>query len=158
MFKSHDNKAILKILEEDSSLREEFYTILDPIVKGLANFDYPEASNFRDYFNFKKILEACANLPKIREEEESERPNATHSLSLEDRIIAFLIGLLPLKLSTFEKKIEKEIEHLRNSDANFMLIIFLDHVLYLLKNPEFREIVLTKKTPVVLNPKIKSSS
>lgn len=156
MSKSHNNEAILKILEEDSSLRDDFYSILDSIMKDLANFNYPLASNFRKYFNFKRMLEDIANLPKNNRESEFKNQNASPPLSLEDREIAYLIGLLPLKLSTFEKKVEKEIKLLKGLDSNFILMMFLDHIFYLLKNPEFRDLALTRKTPVIIDPEIKN--
>lgn len=158
MSNPHNNEAILEIIEEDSSLREEFYTILDSIMKNLASFNYPKASGkFTEYFNFKRMLKDFVNLPKNKREGEFERLNVPTPLTLEDREIAMLIRLLPLKLSTFEKKIRKEIELLEVSDDNFFIMMFLDHILYLLRNAEFRDLVLAKNFPMALNSEIKNS-
>lgn len=126
-------------------------------MKDLANFNYPLAPNFRKYSNFKRMLEDIANFPKNNGKNEFRNQNAPSPLNLEDREIAFLIRLLPLKLSTFEKKIEGEIELLKISESNFFLMLFLDHILYLLKNPEFRDIVLSRKTLMEIDPEIKNS-
>lgn len=154
------NKAIQEILKEDANLRNDFYSILDSIMKSLAHFTHPKASKFREYFNFKKMLKDFADLPKNGTQDglsKSEVATTPPSLSIDDLRIAALIRLLPLKLSTFEKKIKKELKYLRATDSDFIIMIFLEHILDLLKNSEFRELVVTRKAPIIIDPKIKNS-
>ena len=157
MSKSYNNEAIQEILKEVPSLRNELYFILGSIMKSLANFTYPRPSNFREYFNFKKMLMDFANLPRNGKKDKLNKVETPSSLSIDDLRIAALIRLLPLKLSTFEKKLRKELEFLRANDSDFIIMIFLEHVLDLLKNHEFRELVLTRRAPMIIDPKIKNS-
>ena len=61
------------------------------------------------------------------------------------------------RTKSFEKKIRRRVEFLRTTDSNFIIMIFLEHILDLLKNPEFRDLVLTKRTPMIIDPEINNS-
>lgn len=158
MSKSHSNETIQEILKEDSGLRNELYSILNSMIKHYAVFDDNLASkSFNEYLHLYKILKNIASLPKNSRRNKLSKVDTTPPLSIEDLRIAELIRLLPLKLSTFEKKIKKRVEFLKVTDSDFIIMIFLEHILDLLKKPEFRDLVLTKKTPIIIDTKIKNS-
>ena len=158
MSKSHNNKAIFEVLKEDSSLRNELYSILDSMIKYYSVFDDNKASKkFNEYLHFYNMLKNIANLPKNGRSSKLNKSDTTPPLSIDDLRIAELIRLLPLKLSTFEKKIRKRVKFLRATNSDFIILIFLEHILDLLSISEFRELILTKKTPMITDPKIKNS-
>lgn len=146
MFKTQSNEFILEILREDSNLKQEFYAILNKILKHLWNFDNSGISKMmREYLTFKKLLETITNFPKNREKEPKDlrtnEPYDSFTLSLEDREIAALLRVFHLKIRTLEKKIKRKIAILKKKEEDFISIIYLEHVKHLLKNAEFRELI-----------------
>ncbi len=159
MSKSYINRKVIEVLKEDFSLRNELYSILDSMMKSYAVFDDNKASEkFNEYLHFYNMLKNIANLPKNGRRNKLKESDTAPLLSIDDLRIAELIRLLPLKLSTFEKKIRKRVRFLRTTNSDFIILIFLEHILDLLNISEFRELVLTKRTPMITDPKIKNSS
>lgn len=61
--------------------------------------------------------------------------------NIEDRKIAELIALIPLRLNTIKKRILKRIEFLKGDDTHLSIIAYLTHILELIKMVNFRILV-----------------
>ncbi len=69
-------------------------------------------------------------------------------INIEDRKIAELISLNPLKLTTIKKHIHRRIEFLKGDDTHLSIIAYLAHILELIKMVDFRILVRNIKRSV----------
>ncbi len=116
----YNDDAIQEILKEESSLRNELYSIISSILKYFATFDNRNfAKMLLEYLRFYNMLRSFAILPHIKNQKDYERSFTYPPLSIEDLKIAEVIKLLPLKLSTFEKKLKNRVKILKDTDSNF---------------------------------------
>ena len=66
-------------------------------------------------------------------------------INIEDRKIAELVSINPLKLNTIKRHIHKRIEYLKEDDTNLSIIAYLTHILEIMKIVEFRILIRTIK-------------